>query len=109
MENPTHVRNEAGVDVSGRHVGIHCVPGGKAFRLSITKRNRNHRILTFDNSIPAAASRSVHSLRVSERITEIWPSFANHWMQPGKAAGRAYDFIQKPMSLEIVNQPSLGR
>ena len=33
----------------------------------------------------------------------------DHWMQPGKAAGGAYDFIQKPMSLEIVNQPSLVR
>src|ERR1700753_268774 len=32
-----------------------------------------------------------------------------HRMQTGKAVGGAYDFIQKPMSLEIVNQPSLVR
>ena len=29
-------------------------------------------------------------------------------MQPGEAASEPYDFIQKPMPLEIVNQPSLG-
>src|ERR1700730_11144902 len=32
----------------------------------------------------------------------------DHRMQPGEAASEPYDFIQKPMPLEIVNQPSLG-
>jgi hypothetical protein len=30
-------------------------------------------------------------------------------MQPGEAAGEAYDLIQNRITLEIVNQPSLGR
>ena len=109
MENPSHVRNEAGVDCLSRHVGIHCVPGGEAFRLSITKRNKNHRILTSDNSMPGGGD-PIGPLLASERAHHgNLTVLRDHWMQPGKAAGRAYDFIQEPMPLEIVNQPSLGR
>ena len=40
----------------------------------IKKRKRNHRIVTSAGKIPASAIRSCHSRRISERVTEIWPS-----------------------------------